>query len=332
MAAITAGAYRCEDFFEGSGPKSTVTFREYANEWLETLTVEKSTRRSYRTAISATWAPAFADKQLAEIRYSDIKRAIADKAKTATGKAINNHLIPLRAILDMAVRDGLLRASPAEGVGNLKHQAAEPDPFSVEEKDLFLMRIREHYDERAFNYFDFAFHTGLRPSEQIALKWGDIDWLKRTAKIERAQVDYEEKGAKTNRVRHIDLNDRALAALTRQKAHTFMRGEDAYVFTNPNTGYQWQGVQAQLRCFWNPTLRALGLRRRDAYQTRHTFASTLLMGGSNPAWIARQLGHASTAMVFKVYARWIEGADKGAEAAKANAILSRNCPRADTAS
>jgi integrase len=57
-------------------------------------------------------------------------------------------------------------------------------------------------------------------------------------------------------------------------------------------------VQAQQRCFWNPTLRALGLRHRDAYQTRHTFASTLLMGDSNPAWIARQLGHASTAMVF----------------------------------
>jgi hypothetical protein len=41
----------------------------------------------------------------------------------------------------------------------------------------------------------------------------------------------------------------------------------------------------------------------------------------------RQLGHASTAMVFKAYARWIEGADKGAEAAKANAILSSNRPR-----
>ncbi|EJL26614.1 phage integrase family protein [Caulobacter sp. AP07] len=44
-------------------------------------------------------------------------------------------------------------------------------------------------------------------------------------------------------------------------------------------------------------------RRRGAYQTRHTFATIPLMGGINPAYIARQLGHASLAMVFKVYAK-----------------------------
>ena len=46
------------------------------------------------------------------------------------------------------------------------------------------------------------------------------------------------------------------------------------------------------------------------------------MGGINPAYIAKQLGHSSLAMVFKVYAKWIDQADKGAEAQKANAVLS----------
>ena len=57
------------------------------------------------------------------------------------------------------------------------------------------------------------------------------------------------------------------------------------------------------------------------YQTRHTFASILLMGGINPAYIAKQLGHATTAMVHKVYAKWIDRADKGAEASRANAVM-----------
>jgi hypothetical protein len=60
------------------------------------------------------------------------------------------------------------------------------------------------------------------------------------------------------------------------------------------------------------------------------------MGGINPAYIAKQLGQASLAMMFKVYAKWINRADKGAEAAKANAAvgaqLSPNCPRKGKAS
>jgi integrase len=38
----------------------------------------------------------------------------------------------------------------------------------------------------------------------------------------------------------------------------------------------------------------------------------------NPACIARQLGRANTTMLFKHYAKWIEGADSGLEAGKFN--------------
>ena len=45
------------------------------------------------------------------------------------------------------------------------------------------------------------------------------------------------------------------------------------------------------------------------------------MAGINPAYIASQLGHANTAMLFKHYAKWIKGADSGAEAAKSRAAF-----------
>jgi integrase len=45
------------------------------------------------------------------------------------------------------------------------------------------------------------------------------------------------------------------------------------------------------------------------------------MSGANPAWVARQLGHASSKMLFEVYARWIEGADKGLERGKVEAWI-----------
>jgi len=71
----------------------------------------------------------------------------------------------------------------------------------------------------------------------------------------------------------------------------------------------------------DPTLKAVGLRHRDCYQTRHTFATTALMAGVNPAYIARQLGHTNMGMLLKHYARWIDGADKGREATLVNKLF-----------
>lgn len=329
MAAVTAGIYRRDDFFESAGKAATETFSAYADAWLETMTLEASSRRGYSGGINSTWKPAFGDKRLGEIRHSDVKTAIATKRKTASAKTINNALVSLRGIFDTAMKDGLIRKDPTEGVGNLKHQAAEADPFERHEVDAILSHMTR-FPEQVGNYFGFAFDTGMRPSELIALQWGDVDWKRETIRVQRAVVDWKEKGTKTNKVRDVALSEDALAALKRQKAHTFMRGPEAAIFNNPNTGRPWADEQVQRRLYYTPTLRALGLRHRDMYQTRHTFATLLLMGGINPTWIAKQLGHTNALMLFKVYGTWIEGADKGAEAAKAKAVLSRNRPRGET--
>ena len=73
---------------------------------------------------------------------------------------------------------------------------------------------------------------------------------------------------------------------------------------------------------WVPALKAAGVRHRRAYQTRHTFATTALMAGANPAYIARQLGHTNAQMLFKTYSKWIDGADRGREKEKVEAARS----------
>lgn len=338
VAAIDAGIYRRADFFEDASQAPThQTFREYGAAWLETIVVARSTLRSYRTALDASWNPSLGDMIIQQIRHSDAARAVAARAKVVSGKTLNNHLIVLRAVFAAAVADELIaeRSDPTAKLKNVKHQAPEADPFDPEEKELVLGYMQERFPEQVWNYYDAAFHTGLRPSEQIVVRWPDIDWRRRTVKIHRAVVDGEEKDTKTSTIREIDLNDRALAAFQRQKTHTFMVDPDGVVFRNPNTGNAWSGEQVQRKRYFKPALRALGIRMRDAYQTRHTFASILLMGGINPAYIAKQLGHATTAMVHKVYAKWIARADKGVEAARANAVmtaqLSPNCPSAKKA-
>ena len=53
-----------------------------------------------------------------------------------------------------------------------------------------------------------------------------------------------------------------------------------------------------------------GLTARAA---RHTYATTALMGGVRPGYVAAQMGHSSTRMFFETYARWMQDADKGVQ-------------------
>jgi integrase len=75
------------------------------------------------------------------------------------------------------------------------------------------------------------------------------------------------------------------------------------VFQAPNGGpIHYRNVSNRV---WYPTLRELGLRRRNPYQTRHKAATLWLAAGESPEWIARQLGHTYTNMLFSTYSRYV---------------------------
>ncbi|WP_041715911.1 tyrosine-type recombinase/integrase [Alicycliphilus denitrificans] len=95
------------------------------------------------------------------------------------------------------------------------------------------------------------------------------------------------------------------------------------IFENPVTGRPWHDERSQRDTFWRPALRVCGIRWRRAYQTRHTYATNALAAGVNPTYIARQMGHKNAKMLFTVYAKWIDGADRGREKAKMEAALEK---------
>lgn len=330
--AIDAGVYRREDFFDTPGKATpAMLFGEYADNWIKTVVLAKSTRRLYGTQINYVWKPALGAMRLTEIRHSDIQAVRAARADEVEPGVVNTALTVIRSIFETAVNDELVTRDPTAKIKNLKVQKTPPDPFTAQERDLILARLQASKVEQVWNYYELAFFTGMRPSELIALRWSSVDWRKRSLKVETAFVEGEEKVTKTSRVRHIDIHDRALAALTRQKAHTFMLGRDAHVLYNPATGKPWASPRDPRENYFKPALRALGMRSRDAYQTRHTFATALLMGGVNPAYISRQLGHASLAMLFDVYGTWLEAADGGLQARKANEVFGGSVHELSTA-
>jgi len=80
-------------------------------------------------------------------------------------------------------------------------------------------------------------------------------------------------------------------------------GRYDYVFVN-GAGHPLEYNNVSRR-IWHPLLRFLQLPRRKAYQTRHTAATLWLASGENPEWIARQMGHSTTEMLFRTYSRYV---------------------------
>lgn len=325
---IRVGTFSIDEYFPRAAakipaalaPKGGLTFAAAAKAYMESPDVadkEYSTRVGYQRILDTYWMPKLGTIALRDITPAKMREVIAEF--TVERKTRNNVLTPARGVFDLAVDDEIIAASPLAKVKNAKVQKEPPDPFEIEEVDAILAKMAERYDAQLVNYFEFAFFTGLRPSEQIALLWGDVDKARGSVTIRRATVWKREKErTKTFTVRDVELTARALAAIERQRQHTLLAG--GLVFLNPVTGKPWAGLEHQRRMFQR-TLTAAGIRYREPYQTRHTFATQALMAGANPMWVARQLGHRNMGMLLKTYSRWIDRADKSREVGKLNAAF-----------
>jgi len=323
LSKIEFGTYRVADYFPdspraGQGMTRNDTFEEWANIWLESKApaLATSTKKAYTSAVNF-WTRKIGKKLLRDVLPIHIQSAYASDAPDS-GKTRNNYLSVLNGVFDSAFINRLIDSRPTDYVANFPYQAPEPDPFTKSEVEGVLAYMSETYNDQVPHYFEFALMTGIRPSEMIALEWSDVDFTRKTITVRRAHVASKTKGTKTGLVRNVMLSDRALAVLQRQKLHTFMAGKA--IFHNPVTGKAWSDDKQQREKYFAPALKALGLRGRDAYQCRHTYATLLLTAGVHVGYISKQLGHTTIKTTLDRYARFLPDA-YAAETEKANAVF-----------
>jgi len=334
--AIARGTFDWAEYFPeskqaGQQAGAERTFGQWCEKYLKTKgRLALRTRDQYRNALGVWQGLLGADVPIRNLTHGKVAEVVGS-TPWASGKLLNNYLIPLRGVFRLAGRDLKLADNPMEGIENSKHQAPPPDPLSLGEMEAVLADLQRNADERVWAYFEFAFMTGMRPEELIELRWGDIDWNNDTARVQRARTSGEVKDLKTHNVRDVDLVSRALLALEVMKRYTQLGGTtDAdrelgrQIFQSPVTGKAWHDERSQRDTFWRPALRRCGIRWRRPYQTRHTYATNSLAAQVNPTYVARQLGHANAKMLFTVYAKWIDGSDRGREKAKLEASLKQS--------
>ena len=286
---------------------STPLFKDFADQWYQEA--EVTWRRSYkitqRGVLDKYLIPNFGEKEVGRLTKADILEFRASLAKVTARKSdeplsnrrINAILKPLRQILNEAA-DRFEFNSAFRNIKPLKMKRSDVQPFTLDEVELILKTVRTDYR----NYFTVRFFTGMRTGEVHGLKWKYIDFDHGLILVRESIVLNEEDELKTDgSMRDIQMNQLVAEALRAQFEVTGKTSE--YVFALRNG----KPIDNQnfLNRIWSPLLRHLNLPHRRAYQMRHTAATLWLASGEAPEWIARQLGHTSTEMLFRVYSRYV---------------------------
>jgi integrase len=308
LAKHNRGTLVITDYFPDDAVKDC--FNDFADKWLAIVSQElaETTVNEYATRLRKfrrIWGSISLDK----ITPDDVLMALATikvKAKT-----FNGIICPLRALFSLAFKLKTTNVDLSEFVGyRRKEQDEDPDPYTTDEINRFLQAAGEWR-----NYFEVAFYTGLRPSEQIALRWEQIDLENRIVTIKRARVQNIAKPTASMKSRIVRLPNRAHEALIRQYAlsHT-----SEYVFLDPIKGTLFSKTQQP--CDALKRINSVAeVRARTARQTRHTYAVQMLLAGAKPDFIVRQLGTVSIELFFRTYSKWLTSADDWKEVDKLNA-------------
>lgn len=324
---IQLGRFRYETFFPEKGisedsvpsflleqkeevdPKvlRTPLFKDFIEEWLAETRI--GWRRSYlvtiRGNIDKYYLSAFGNVRVGAVTRADLLKFRSSLAKvsgrngnaTLSANRINKIMDPLRRIFEEAA-DRYDFTTPYVRIKPLKVPKSDVQPFTLQEVKQIIDSVRPDF----CNYYTVRFFTGMRTGEIDGLKWKYVDFDRRQILVRETIVYGEDDYTKTDASqRDIAMSQPVYEALQKQYRATGAMSE--YVFCN------LQGLPIEhnnvTKRVWYPLLGALGLERRRPYQTRHTAATLWLAAGEAPEWIARQMGHANTEMLFKVYSRYV---------------------------
>jgi site-specific recombinase XerD len=253
--------------------RAAVSFAEIAK---EALSYSKANKLSYRhdAGRMETLLGWFREYPAEAITAQDIERHFeGEKWASAT---VNRYRALLSLTYRLAIRNGKVKENPARSVRHRLEDNARIRFLSAEEEVKLRAAIQDACPERLAE-FELALNTGMRLSEQYGLRWQDVSFPRRTLTIPRS---------KNGATRHVPLNQASLCALKSLQARA--NGSEL-VCGGASTSRPW----------FEPIVKAAGLKDFTWHCLRHTFASRLVMAGVDIRTVQELLGHKTIGMTVR---------------------------------
>jgi len=336
-------------------PSNPITVAQHAEQWLKSSVLpnrKRTTYAQYETMICRYIIPTIGHIRLTELRshhidqmYADLRAGNIDepiirfplttKPVGQVGKTNNRgkvksqashvgkatmqrvHLV-LRRLLDTAADRRIIPWSPLKGITPPTHKNSEMRVLDTAQLRRLIAAAK---GDRYEALYLLAAISGLRQGEVFALRWDDINFKKRTVRIERSLQDVNGTLAVVSpktltSSRTIDVDERTIQALlARLDASVLEDHSSPFVFTTASGGFM-RKANFRSREFHAMLRRAsteddvIMIRFHDL---RHTAATTMLSAGVPVKVVSERLGHASVRFTLDRYAHVLPG--MGREAA-----------------
>jgi integrase len=322
------------------------TFREVAEEWLDTRTdTRPQSLAKYRAVLEVHAFPEFGARRLDTIKAGDVGRFVnrLKSAPLANGRpgtlrpaTIQRVFWPVRAVFQFAVEQEYIRRSPAATI-----RLPDADKMGV---DRFVGRVltwgevTKIADEAAWTHplhgllVRFLAGTGLRASELSGLQVrdyrdGEIMVVRTCTRDSKAANGLRyDKPKSHNSTRTIDL-DPDLDRQVREwlDAHPRRNEPDAPLFPSRLPGGEWSGKRVADTFDWSRPVDPGTFRRRvfepacgragivgrvRLHDLRHTHISLCLAAGMPLLEVSRRAGHASIEFTTNTYAQVLRSSAK----------------------
>ena len=257
-----------------------IGFMDFAALYIESYA--KVNKRSWKDDVSAVGALKryFGSSYLSEIRVFDIESFKAARLKEGVSKArVNRNLTILKKMFSKAVDWEYLKENPAQRVKRFPENSAKERTLREDEREKLLEACASHLQPIVL----MALNTGMRRSEILGLRWNEVDFGKRTVRVERT---------KSGKARIIPINSLLFSELQSLRKRT---GHSDFVFLYPRTMQPIRNVKTA----FSAAVRRAGLKGLRFHDLRHTAASKMVEAGIDLVTVSKILGHSTIQMTMR---------------------------------
>ncbi|MUU19773.1 tyrosine-type recombinase/integrase [Helicobacter pylori] len=234
------------------------------------------------------------------------KESVTNYHNNAFKKYKKNTLVSLNALLksflEFCEQEGYIDKTPYFKITMKNAKEGEKiDPFSLNEIKAILQSAP---DLRLKAFLTTAFFTGLRTGEQLALLWSDIDFENKKINIDKSLNLSGVITIPKNKtsIREVDLLE-PVERILKELKESEPKNKKMIFLSIPKRTQYFQRAFKKL-------LKALNLKERSLYTTRHSFASLMISMGEEPLWVSKNMGHKDLNTTYSTYTRYIPQQEK----------------------